>query len=215
VTGTTEPEHIEDLSQGFNIALKADRDDESASLDDQFHFNAEPDTELSATAPHKKGNSQTDGLPWVPTALAAAMVVMIFLLLWGNTRTLSQSPGLASFAETLCELSSCEHLLPSDFDSLAATQQEIVQNNTQLFADLLLNNPNEAPLPFPAILVELRNSSGKVIAEHLFQPDSYLKGKPFADHMLPPDLPVSLTLPIQAKVKDLSNFTVRYYPPAE
>mgnify|MGYP000032356155 CR=1 FL=1 len=163
----------------------------------------------------KKDTAVLNGLPWIPATAAAAMVAVILLLLWSNTRALSQSPALSGFAEALCQLGRCDHFLPSDFDSLEATQTEIIQNNTQLFADFLLNNPGEVPLPFPAILIELRSTTGKVVAEHLYQPDQYLRGKPFADHILPPDLPVALTLPIEEKIQDLSNFTVLYFPAAD
>jgi len=201
--------------QASSISLKADRNDGTSTLNNNIHFNAEPDTPQPKKPKLQKDNILANGLPWIPATAAAAIVAVVLLLLWSNTRSLSQSPGFAGFAEALCELSSCDHFLPSDFDSLEATQTEIIQNNTQLFADLLLNNPGKVALPFPAILVELRSSTGKVVAEHLYQPDQYLRGKPFADHILPPDLPVALTLPIEEKIQDLSNFTVLYFPAAD
>lgn len=200
----------------LEVSLKADRHDEAPDFNPDLHFSAEPDHEHHEQKPKENQSAQiASGLPWVPATLAASLIILILVLLWGNTRTLSQSPGLSGFAEAICSMTGCDHYLPSDFDELKASQLAIFEINKQLTAELVLNNPTTNPLPFPAILLELRDRSGKIISEILYQPDTYLKGKPFADHMLPSDLPVALSFPIQARVSDIENLSVRYYPAAD
>ena len=197
----------------LEVALTAEREELSNDLAPELHFTAdmedpEPRQKKSKTAGEKQG------LPWIPATMAAGLILLILMLLWGNTRTLSESPGLSGFAEAICGLSSCDHYLPSDFDALEASQLAILQDNNQMTAELVLNNPTKNDLPFPAILLELRDRSGKVNAEILYQPDTYLKDKPFADHILPPELPVALSFPVQGNVGNVVNLSVRYYPSA-
>ncbi|WP_086481298.1 DUF3426 domain-containing protein [Oceanospirillum sanctuarii] len=200
----------------LEVSLSANRNEEAPDFAPDLHFGAEPDNDHVEQKPKESTPTKAaTGLPWIPATLAASLILLILVLLWGNTRTLSESPGLSGFAEAICGLSSCDHYLPSDFEELKASQLAIFEINNQLTAELVLNNPTANPLPFPAILLELRDRSGKIIAEVLYQPDSYLKGKPFADHILPPELPVALSFPIQAKVSDIENLSVRYYPAAE
>lgn len=214
----------------LEVTLTADRMDSAPSLafpdtelqaafaepDTGMHFSAEPDQQSCETNAREKSSlGLTAGKPWIPAALAAALLFLILTLLWGNTRTLSESPGLSGFAEAICSFSSCDHYLPSDFDALQASQMALYEVNTQLVAELVLNNPTSDSLPFPAILLELRDRAGKVAAEVVYQPETYLKGKPFADHQLPPELPITLTFPVQANLKGIENLSVRYYPAAK
>lgn len=199
----------------LDVSLKADRNDDAPNFNPELHFSAEPDHEPHEKKPKEKPVAKNaTGLPWIPATLAASLILLILVLLWGNTRALSESPGLSGFAEAICGMTGCEHYLPSDFDELKASQLAIFEVNKQLIAELVLNNPTANPLPFPAILLELRDRSGKIISEIIYQPDTYLKDKPFADHILPPELPVALSFPIQAKISNIENLSVRYYPPA-
>lgn len=199
----------------LEVSLTADREDDAPGFAADLHFSAEPDHNHQEQPTKAKPSAKTaTGLPWIPATLAASLILLILVLLWGNTRTLSQSPGLSGFAEAICGMTGCDHYLPSDFEDLKASQLAIFEINNQLTAELVLNNPTATPLPFPAILLELRDRTGKITTEVLYQPDTYLKGKPFADHILPPELPVALSFPIQAKVSDIENLSVRYYPAA-
>lgn len=198
--------------QQLEISLTADREDEAPTLTNSFHFSAEPD-EIPKANEHKAKPST--GLPWIPATLAAALIALILLILWSNTRTLSQSPGLAGFSEAICSLSQCDHFLPSDFDGLQVGQHVLRETNTQLTAEFVLTNPAENALPFPAVLVELRDDRGKVISEQLFQPDTYLKGLPFNDRMLPAGLPLNLALTLGGQAQGIQQFSLRFFPAAD
>ncbi|WP_417598362.1 DUF3426 domain-containing protein [Oceanospirillum sp.] len=208
-TTAHEESQLSDHLQPNDATLTAERED-LPPISPDLHFSAQVDTPPQAK--RKVEIPIPRGVPWIPASAAAGLVLLILILLWSNTRALSQSPGLSGFAEAICSLSGCEHYLPSDFDVLEVSQQAIKTESTQTSADLVLNNPTTNELPFPAILLELRDERGKAIAEFIYQPETYLQGKPFADQMLPPDLPIALTLPIRVKTSTPHNFSVRLFP---
>ena len=205
-------DQLSDPQHPTDVTLTAERED-LPPVNSDLHFTAEPDSPPQVK--EKTGTQTTHTIPWIPASAAAGLVLLVLILLWSNTRALSQSPGFSGFAEAICSLSSCEHYLASDFDVLEVSQQAIKTESTQTSADLVLNNPTANELPFPAILLELRDERGKVVAELIYQPETYLRGKPFADHMLPPDLPIALTFPINAKAGPFHSFSVHLYPPSQ
>ncbi|OOV86504.1 hypothetical protein BTA35_0213460 [Oceanospirillum linum] len=208
-TSVHKENQLTDHQHPNDVALTAERED-LPPISPDLHFSAQADT--PPPAKRKVEIPIPRGVPWIPASAAAGLVLLILILLWSNTRALSQSPGLSGFAEAICSLSSCEHYLPSDFDVLEVSQQAIKTEGTQTSADLVLNNPTTNELPFPAIQLELRDERGKAIAEFIYQPETYLQGKPFADQMLPPDLPIALTLPVRAKTNTPHSFSVYLFP---
>lgn len=190
--------------------LKADRDEAPPKLKESVHLFAE--TRENPPPPKADTTTQNSRAPLLAMALAAGLLATLLLLAWANTRTLSQTPGLTDFAEALCQLTPCDHLLPSDFSGLESRQRELITDNGQHQASLILVNPTELPLPFPALLLEFYDASGKVVAEALHQPEQYLDGKPFADGILPIQLPVPLTLPVSHDASPEQTFSVRFLP---
>lgn len=197
----------------LEIALTAAREDDAPELTDYLHFSAETEVkprealETSTRAP--KG---LPAIPWIPVSVTLGTTALLFILIWSSTKSFSESPSLSGIAEATCNIKHCEHLLPSDFDRLQASQIALIEQSSQLTAELVLNNPGQIPLPFPAILLELRGIDGKVVQEALYQPSQYLKGKPFADHILPPELPVALSFSTDGPLQGVENLSVKYFP---
>lgn len=163
-----------------------------------------------------KEPSKTDILlskPVIATAAVLSLAILAFLILLGSTRSLSQNPKLNGVVETLCAISSCSHPLMEDFKPLAATQTSLSQSDNSLIVDFVLENPSENTLPFPGIIVELLNEEGLVVGAQHFQPDLYLKNMPFADHQLPPELPVAITLNVTELPPQAEDFRLTFIPP--
>lgn len=163
-----------------------------------------------------KEPSKTDILlskPVIATAAVLSLAILAFLILLGSTRSLSQNPKLNGVVEVLCAISSCSHPLIEDFKPLAATQTSLSQSDNSLIVDFVLENPSENTLPFPGIIVELLNEEGLVVGEQHFQPDLYLRNMPFADHQLPPELPVAITLNVTEPNPQAEDFRLTFIPP--
>lgn len=149
----------------------------------------------------------------LPFALFFSASLVIFIILWANSRLLAQYPALSGLAEGICSLTHCDHLLISDFEQLQAKQMSVVASEGEhLYTEFVLENNGEQ-IRFPAIAITLKNALGEAINEQIFQPDQYLKNKPFADHQLPSGLPISLSFPFPPTEQDVKQFSVLFLPP--
>ena len=195
------------------ISLSAAREDKTEAIQSDFSVRAEPQSKSKQTVNAYLKALPIPQLPWRPLALVSVLLLVFLLILWSNTRSLSQSPGFAGVAEAICTFSPCSHPLPSDFATLQVSQQVIIESSLPPVAELVLNNPQPEAVPFPAILLELRDAHDNIVGEQFFQPGDYLKGKPFADQILPPDLPIPLNFPLLTEQpENLKEFSVRFYP---
>lgn len=151
--------------------------------------------------------------PIIAIAALASLLILLFLILLNSTRSLSQNPGMSGVVETLCAISSCDHPLIADFQALKTSQSSISQmgDNTQL-VDFVLENTSDNTLPFPAIIIELLNEEGTAMDKQVFQPELYLKDMPFADHQLPPELPVAITLTLTDAKPQVEDFRLIFVP---
>lgn len=208
--------------QGFDQAyVKASPD----SVNTGYNSNAEDAYDALAdfdmtpvVAPEQHQATQKNSIllskPAIATAALLCLLILAFLVLLGSTRSLSQNPNMNGFVETLCSISSCDHPLMADFKPLKTTQSSMSQlGDNNLLVDFVLENSSDNTLPFPAIIVELLNEEGISIEEQIFQPDLYLKGMPFADHQLPPELPVAITLSVTQASPLADDFRLTFVPP--
>ncbi|OPX54976.1 hypothetical protein BTE48_11595 [Oceanospirillum multiglobuliferum] len=187
---------------------------------------ADSDFHQGHIADNRRFPKETDRIPlteqlslWLkgklilPLALALSVISVIFIILWANSRILAQYPALSGLVESICSVATCDHLLMSDFAQLEAKQMSLVASEGEhLYAEFVLENLGEQ-IRFPAIAITLQSASGEVLSEQTFQPDQYLQNKPFADHQLPSELPISLSFPFPPSTQEVKHFAVLFLPP--
>ncbi|MBB1488456.1 zinc-ribbon and DUF3426 domain-containing protein [Oceanospirillum sediminis] len=175
-------------------------------LADEHH-----DTELSSTDGEEKRSLMEQS--WVPVAMGLSLLVLVILVIVGNTRMLSQHPSMSALVDGICAVTGCDHPVMSDFDQLSYGQEGIIpEGNNTLQIDFVLENKGQMTVPFPAILVELKDATGSVVTEYIAQPEEYLAEMPFADHQLPSELPVAVTLTVKGDENLIESFRLVFIP---
>lgn len=183
----------------------------------EVHLVSEPDHSSHPEVDDDKSSSQKFSLidqPWLPVAVGLSLLILVVLMVVGNTRMLSQHPSMSGLVDGICSITGCDHPVMSDFEHLVYSQAGLIpESPNRIQIDFVLENPGTMTVRFPAILVFLQDATGETLVEHLVQPDDYLAEMPFSDNQLPSDLPVAITLSLDTQGYPTESFDLIFMPP--
>lgn len=182
----------------------------------------EPVSESAATAPtaplfSKPGINWAQQVKWGVLTLLL-LVVLGAQYLYVNFHSLARSPEHRPKIAFLCEYLGCQ--LPSMSNLNRIRSQHLVvrthpEYEDALQVDALIYNLAEYEQPFPNIGLEFSDQQGNVVASRLFTPSEYLSGSLKEATMMPPSVPVRLSLTLENPSSDAHNHRMRFYSPDE
>lgn len=155
----------------------------------------------------------------VATALwSLAILVLIGALaaeyMWFNRPQLLQQPGVKPIAETLCELSDCEHMQmrdPAQIEMISRNVYTHPNAKSALMVSTTLVNHAAYAQPYPDVQIDFSNVRGELVASRRFAPEEYLQldnGKP---DLLQSGNPISFGLEIKDPGKDAITYEFSFH----
>lgn len=111
-------------------------------------------------------------------AILVLIAALAFEITWFNRPQLLQDSSLKPLADTLCDLTACEHMQPRD-----PTQIEMISRNVYthpnasdaLMVSTTLVNHATYSQPYPHVQIDFSNVRGELVASRRFAPQEYLQ----------------------------------------
>jgi predicted Zn finger-like uncharacterized protein len=151
-------------------------------------------------------------------AWSLAILALVFALageyIWFNRPQLLQQPGVKPIAETLCELTDCEHMQMRDPAQIEMISRNVYTHpnakNALMISTTLVNHAAYAQ-PYPDVQIDFSNVRGELVASRRFAPEEYLQPDNDKPDLLQSGNPVSFGLEIKDPGKEAITYEFSFH----
>ena len=140
-------------------------------------------------------------------------VLAIGQIAWYQLPNWSQLNSLRPWYQQLCQLAGCELAVQQDTQRIRSGNLVVrkdIKNPGALAIDAIIINQAPYQQPFPEIILEFTDLTGKLIADGEFKPTQYLGGELTGENSMSPRTPVHISFSVNDPGTNAVNYQIRF-----
>jgi predicted Zn finger-like uncharacterized protein len=207
---TEEPGIAPDHSE-ISVPLSEIIEDESETVEHQFHFAEEPGAEAVAEPAPKQHR-----WPWITGSMLLLLILFAQILYFFRVEIAARLPGTKPALTAYCSVFKCTIPLPKKPELMSIESSDLDADPAQvnvITLSALLHNRATYALAYPNLELTLTDVQDKIVARRTFTPAEYLKAGEGEKSGLAANREMSLKLPLDtAELRPTGYKLFLFYP---